>query len=166
MIGGFAHEKVAAPHRFVVVTALLGRRKHEEERELGDRDGVGIADRSDGDLQRRRLRQLDIVAADAVPRDHLEPGRCRESLGAERQIAQDEAVGVRNLAAQALLIVPAPTVQMSKSVRRARRSSPASSIASCMITFDMVAPLLAIERGSRRSLPSPTDRYEVPSDGA
>ena len=105
MIRGLAHEKIPAPHRVVVVPALLRRRQHEEESKLGHGDGVGIPDCGDGDLHRRRRFQVDVVAADSVPRDDLEPGRCPERLGAERQVAQDEAVSVRDFPAEPLFVV-------------------------------------------------------------
>ena len=106
VVGGLAHEKIAATHRVVVMTGLLRRREHEIEGELGDRHGVGIAHRGNGNLPFGRDRQIDVVAADAVPRDDLEPGGRFEHLGPQRQVAQDEAVGIRNLPAQCLVVVP------------------------------------------------------------
>ena len=108
VVGGLADEKLAAPHRLVVMACLLRRREHEVEGQLGDRHGVGIAHRGHRDLPRGRDLQVDVVATDAVPRDDLEPGRCFKHLGPQRQIAQDEAVGVRNLSAQRVVVVPRP----------------------------------------------------------
>ncbi len=100
---GQAERPVVRPDGAVVLHALLRQLEHEVERELGHVDRVRLADDGQRGAALVHRRNIDIVVADAEPRDDLQLLGGADHVAADLGAAQRHAGGVPHQPSQVVV---------------------------------------------------------------